>query len=246
MGVMPSGPCRWRWAFAATVLVLAAPALAADLPTAKPPTLSQTPDASVALPSEKPPPLEPMRRELTVTLPTDKPPPAEPSLADIAGPACVPGHRVAFEEARLEAGLRLADAIRLVRERPDDPHLVRWFGTASRKALVLTLELTAARLAEPDGIAIQCNDPASCGDGRFAYARARDDVLGLCPSFFRARMTGQDSRWGILIHEGSHLAANTSDHAYGPRAALALAEATPEKAGENGDSIEYFVETLPR
>ena len=71
-------------------------------------------------------------------------------------------------------------------------------------------------------------------------------MLGLCPPYFRARMDGVDSRWGILIHEASHIAANTRDHVYRPNGALALAKEDATRAAENADNYEYFVETLPR
>jgi hypothetical protein len=235
--------CRWLPLLAA-MLCLAARAGAQAPDTKPPPAENPRQVLSVPLPEAKPPPAEPMRQVLTVEAPTAKPPPAEVTAADIAGPGCAPGHRALLDEGLAEARRRLAAAIRMVREEPGHAHVARWFGTASRKALLLTLELTAARLDESAGIEIHCNDPASCTGGHFAYARSRTNVLGLCPTFFRARMEGQDSRWGILVHEASHLAANTADHAYGPRQALALAKSAPEKAGENGDSIEYFVETM--
>jgi len=178
--------------------------------------------------------------------PNAKPPPAERDAADLPGPACRPAHRALIEDARRLALSRLEEAIRLVREEPDHPHLRRWFGDGSRKAVRLTLELTAERLAAPEGFEIHCNDPQSCQGSRFAYAQPGALVIGLCPSYFRARTEGTDSRWGILIHEASHLAANTRDHAYRPEGALALAKAEGMRAVENADSYEYFVETLPR
>lgn len=196
------------------------------------------------LPADKPQPLEPNGQVLQVPLPTDKPPPAVMTAADIPGPACTPDHRALIDDALAEARTRLATAIRLVREQPDHPHIARWFGDASRKAIGITLELTAARLADVTDLDIRCNDPAGCPGGRFAYARERDRVLGLCPPYFRARMDGTDSRWGILIHEGSHIAANTRDHAYRPNGALALAKEDASRAAENADNYEYFVETL--
>lgn len=211
----------------AALLLLAVPALA-ELPTAKPP------------------PIEPNRQVLQVELPTDKPPPAERTAADIPGPACVTAHRALIEDALAMARTRLREAIRLAEEEPGHPHLRRWFGDGSRKAVRITLELTAERLAAPEGFEIRCNDPPACPGGRFAYARERDLVLGLCPPYFRARMDGTDSRWGILIHEASHLAANTRDHAYRPNGALALAKDDAMRAVENADNYEYFVETLPR
>jgi len=153
---------------------------------------------------------------------------------------------VLIDDALAEARERLAKAIRLVNDQPEHPHITRWFGTAPRKTIALTLELTARRLADTSELTIRCNDPSGCPGGRFAYARERDLVLGLCPPYFRARMDGVDSRWGILIHEASHIAANTRDHVYRPNGALALAKEDATRAAENADNYEYFVETLPR
>ncbi|MBR0680968.1 hypothetical protein GXW74_10760 [Roseomonas eburnea] len=224
----PTAPPTPRWPItAALLLLLAAPALA-DLPT------------------DKPPPLERNERVLQVELPTSKPPPLERGPADIPGPLCTVEHRPVLDEALAEARLRIAEAVRLVREEPEHPHIRRWFGDAPRKGIRITLELTAQRLASTEGLDIRCNDPASCPGGRFAYARERDLVLGVCPPFFRARMDGTDSRWGILIHEATHIAANTRDHVYRPNGALALAKEDGMRAAENADNFEYFVETLPR
>jgi hypothetical protein len=203
--------------------------------------------ARADLPTVKPPALEPLPPPLVVEAPRDKPPPLERGPADIPGPACTAeDHRPVVDAALAEARTRIAEAIRLLREQPDHAHVRRWFGDAPRKTVRITLELTAARLADVTGVDIRCNDPAGCPGGRFAYARERDMVLGLCPPFFRARMEGTDSRWGILIHEASHLAANTRDHAYRPSGAAALAKENSARAAENADNYEYFVETLPR
>lgn len=203
-------------------------------------------DVPSGLPTAKPPALEPNRQVLQVPLPTEKPPPAVVTAADIPGPACTPEHRALIDDAMAEARTRLAAAIALVREHPDDPHVRRWFGTASRKTVRLSLEVTAARLADMEAVDIHCNDPQGCPGGRFAYARSRQMVLGLCPPYFRARMDGTDARWGILIHETSHIAANTVDHAYRPSGAMRLAKENADQAAENADNYEYFVETLPQ
>lgn len=213
----------------ASLAVLAAlPALAAELPTGKPPAL------------------EPPRQVLQVELPTEKPPPLERTLADIPGPVCTAEHRAFIEDALVTARERLAEAVRLVREQPGHEHVRRWFGTASPKVIAMTLERTAARLADVSDLDIRCNDPSACPGGRFAYARERDLILGVCPPFFRAGAEGTDSRWGILVHEATHIAANTRDHAYRPNGALRLAKDDPTRAYANADSYEYFVETLPR
>ena len=72
--------------------------------------------APAALPTDKPPPIEPNRQVLQVPLPTEKPPPAVLTAADVPGPACTPDHRALIDDALAEARTRLAAAIRLVRE----------------------------------------------------------------------------------------------------------------------------------
>jgi hypothetical protein len=208
--------------------------------------LAALPALATELPSGKPSALEPPRQVLQVELPTAKPPPLERTLADIPGPACTPEHRAFIDGALATARERLGEAIRLVRESPEDQHVRRWFGSASPKVIAISLERTAARLADVSDLDIRCNDPSACPGGRFAYARERDLILGVCPPFFRAGTDGTDSRWGILIHEATHIAANTRDHAYRPNGALRLAKDDPMRAYANADNYEYFVETLPR
>lgn len=166
--------------------------------------------------------------------------------ADIAGPACAPAHSALIEEARQVAQQRTAAAALFVQQQPDHPHITRWFGDAPRAEIADRLRRTAAQLGRPESVKILCNDPPACRGSRMAYASPGRGIIGLCPGFFRARMDGYDSRWGVLVHEASHLAAGTDDFAYGPTAALILAKQDPRRAARNADTYEYFVETLPR
>jgi peptidyl-Lys metalloendopeptidase len=168
-----------------------------------------------------------------------------PVAADIPGPACTAEHRAVIEEAAGIARQRIAIAIRLVQQQPDHPHVVRWFGSAPRDRVAATLRSTEAWLAPPQRLKMLCNDPPACRGPRMAYALPPRQIVGLCPAFFRASLAGQDNRWGILIHEASHIAAGTGDHAYGPNAAAVLAKTDPARAAENADNYEYFVESLP-
>jgi hypothetical protein len=108
------------------------------------------------------------------------------------------------------------------------------------------LHRTAALLGQPHSVKILCDDPPACRGPRMAYAAPGRCIIGLCPAFFRARMQGYDSRWGVLVHEASHLAAGTDDFAYCPAAALIRAKQDPVRAARNADTYEYFVETLHR
>jgi len=174
-----------------------------------------------------------------------KPPAAPLDPADIPGPACAPAHDQAIEAAFVTARARMADAIALIEREPGHPQVQRWFGSAPPAEVAHRLRRTAAWLAKPAGAQPLCNDQAGCGPAhRMAYAAPSRGLLGLCPSFFRAADSGFDTRWGVLIHEASHIAAGTRDHVYGPQAAAILAKQDPMRAAENADNYEYFVETL--
>jgi peptidyl-Lys metalloendopeptidase len=166
--------------------------------------------------------------------------------ADIAGPACVAEHRQVIEEAVAMARERLTAGIRVIETQPDSEAVLRWFGFAERAPIADRLRRIHAWLGEPDNAKILCNDPPACQGVRMAYAAPSRRIVGLCPSFFRASLQGFDNRWGILIHEASHVAAGTQDFVYGPRAALVLAKQDPQRAAMNADNYEYYVETLAR
>ena len=236
---------RARWWIAAAALLLPAP-----------PALAQ-------LPGAKPPPGDPGAR-LPMVAPL-LPAPAGTALADMPGPACNMQQIPVFNAAMVEARSRLAAAVRLVRDEPNHPHIRQWFGNAPQPLVLSRLQRTATRLANTAGFDIHCNDPARCTAEVGAYAQGwsrtlmdaqgrpavtyrvhEGQVMGVCPPFFRARMDGTGTRWGILVHEATHFAAETHDHAYGRTASLALARENGLRAAENADSYRYFVETLPR
>lgn len=229
------------WPVVAALLVLAQPALAQPAPDG----------AMVRMPRAAP----------QATAPAGP----LPALADIPGPTCTIRQIPVFNAAMVEARARLAAALRLVREEPQHPHIRQWFGDAPHALVLARLQRTATRLANTAGVEIHCNDPARCGPDIGAYAQGwsrtlldaqgrpavsyrvdEGQVIGVCPPFFRARMDGTGTRWGILIHEATHFAAETRDHAYGRTDSLALARTNGIRAAENADSYRYFVETLPR
>ena len=233
-----------RLVLAVALPLLAAPA-AAEVPAAKPPPAG-------ALPQVRPHAAGPVASSGAM-------------LADIPGPACTIQQIPVFNAALVEARARIAAAVRLVRDQPGHPHIRLWFGNAPQPLVLGRLQRTATRLANTAGVEIHCNDPARCRPGIAAYAQGRSRVLvdsqgrpagtyridegqvfGACPPFFLARMDGTGTRWGILVHEATHFAAETRDHAYGRNDSLALARTDGMRAAENADSYRYFVETLPR
>ncbi|MEO3473239.1 M35 family metallo-endopeptidase [Roseomonas sp. CAU 1739] len=187
------------------------------------------------------------------------------ALAEVPGPVCTIQHIPVFNAAMVEARTRLAAAVRLVRDTPDHPHIRQWFGNAPHQLVLGTLQRSATRLANTAGFDIHCNDPGRCrpevgayvqvlshvlrdAQGRPAVTYRVDEgqVIGVCPPFFRARMDGTGTRWGMLVHEATHFAAETRDHVYGRNASLALARENGMRAAENADNYMFFVETLPR
>ncbi|CAF3288981.1 unnamed protein product [Rotaria sp. Silwood2] len=82
----------------------------------------------------------------------------------------------------------------------------------------------------------------------YAYVYSNQPYnIYLCPVFWKARMTGTDSKAGTLIHETSHftVVAGTSDYAYGQTACKSLAITNATQAIMNADSHEYFAENSP-
>ncbi len=217
----------------------AGPALAQGKPGA-------TPAPFPPLPTVKPPALPPIGGGRPGPQAQTPAPPQQSGLAGIEGPVCTPEHLAAINTAVAEARAHLPAAIQMVRQQPNHAHVTRWFGTAPRETIRSTLDSTAALLADMNSLKLRCNDPRGCVRGRFAYTLPLARTLTLCPPFFNAGAEGADSRWGILIHEGTHIAARTGDHAYGRNSAAQLAKEDPERAAVNADSYEYFVETLPR
>ncbi|KAG9089104.1 hypothetical protein FRC06_001715 [Ceratobasidium sp. 370] len=85
-------------------------------------------------------------------------------------------------------------------------------------------------------------------NGTFAYVISDEPgKIYLCGAFWRAPLTGEDSRAGTIVHENSHFDVNggTDDLAYGQTLAKELAESNPDDAIRNADSHEYFAENDP-
>jgi len=156
--------------------------------------------------------------------------------------------RGAFADARRMVNASIASLtleVEVVR-----PHLVRYFGSNPAGAIAKNFRAISQGLDQREPrLVYECNHASACRGQTFAYVRwggnARE-VMGVCPAFFRAARTGQDSQGGIIVHEMSHLALGTRDHAYQPTRVQALAKENPAAAQMNADSYEYFAEFLPR
>ncbi|KAL0570398.1 hypothetical protein V5O48_011556 [Marasmius crinis-equi] len=81
--------------------------------------------------------------------------------------------------------------------------------------------------------------------GTFAYVFPDQfGTIYLCQSFWKANITGADSKAGTLVHESTHftIVAGTTDENYGRNSSRNLAVTNPAAALVNADSHEYFAE----
>ncbi len=93
-------------------------------------------------------------------------------------------------------------------------------------------------------ITYHCSGPA-CQNSWYAYVHKGGEIeVFLCPQFWKAPTSGTDTKFGVLIHEVSHEAADTDDHAYSTVGCKNLAKTDPLSAADNADSHEYFSETF--
>ncbi|MBD3859088.1 hypothetical protein IEE86_05005 [Bacillus sp. 28A-2] len=95
-----------------------------------------------------------------------------------------------------------------------------------------------------EGIHYYVKPGADCKPNYFAYTYFNSKVVYLCPQFDAAPATGIDSKFGVLIHEWSHAAAQTKDISYGLDNAKQLAISNPAEAILNAANHKYFVEIL--
>jgi peptidyl-Lys metalloendopeptidase len=97
---------------------------------------------------------------------------------------------------------------------------------------------------ENRGITFYCD----CDENIYAYVYpTRPYEIFLCKLFWRAPLTGTDSRSGTIVHEVSHfnVVAGTDDYVYGHPNCQRLAIENPSDAIANADTHEYFAENNP-
>jgi hypothetical protein len=151
-----------------------------------------------------------------------------------------------IDDAFVEAHTAIRFTLERLAAEPGHAELRRWFGTTPGKLVRANLQRVAARVAQGRPSDVACNHPGVCRNQFAAYARPGTGALGFCQAFFSAGSRGQDSRFGIIVHEVSHISIGTVDATYQPRQVLILAKDDPAAAARNADSYEYLVESLYR
>jgi hypothetical protein len=167
-----------------------------------------------------------------------------PKPATASATACSAEQLAVIDTAYRLAEIRIAEAIAYLDANPQSAHVRRFFGEQPRKMVRLSLTMTQATLPAGRRATPRCAD-AQC-DGAFGVASQQENWIAFCPSFFRTGAEGRDARYGVVIHEASHVAVGTRDAAYYPEGTEDLAKAHPELSPMNAESLELFVELMPR
>ncbi|KAI0749517.1 hypothetical protein C8Q80DRAFT_629379 [Daedaleopsis nitida] len=121
----------------------------------------------------------------------------------------------------------------------------KWFGkSSSANVQKVTTEFTNLMTNRFTGFTYNCHTAApDCEEGDYAYVYARNyGIVYLCDEFFKAAVSGYDSKASTLVHEASHFIKNggTVDVAYGVNASQNLAKMSPNRAVTNACNYEYF------
>jgi uncharacterized Zn-binding protein involved in type VI secretion len=135
-------------------------------------------------------------------------------------------------------------------EKWDDPakaDFKRWFGKTDDESKNKIRDRIDKMIELNKNFKVEQFKPASPEkNNRFAYVYPTDKTKSVYidKAFHNAPAKGKDSRAGAISHEMSHFdtVGGTKDHQYGPGKCKKLAEKDPDKALENADSFEYFLE----
>ena len=154
----------------------------------------------------------------------------------------------AVEMAYVALGRVIADLGGEMPSKAAEVEVDKWFGVGTETVRVLAIyQLIHKRMhASARPITMICDMTQSL------YGWTEEEQPGLAyigfgRAFFRARLVGGfDTRMGTVIHEMSHMVRSISseDWVYSTPAAESLAVTKPERALNNADNIEYFVEAL--
>lgn len=132
----------------------------------------------------------------------------------------------------------------------DKVEFKKWFGTtddAARKKMQERIDKELKLNSELKPENFKPADPSDPSTFAYVYPNDKSHTIYLDQAFDKAPDTGKDSKAGTLSHEMSHFddIGGTKDHIYGADNAKALAATDSNKALNNADSFEYYVEGAP-
>jgi uncharacterized Zn-binding protein involved in type VI secretion len=123
----------------------------------------------------------------------------------------------------------------------------KWFGTTDEESKQV-IKKRIEKTLELNQNTTEANFKPAAPENNSAYAYVYPDdknhTVYLGDPFWNAPDVGRDSKAGVLTHEMSHFddVGGTDDYKYGEAKSLELAENYPERALNNADSFEYYVE----
>jgi uncharacterized Zn-binding protein involved in type VI secretion len=133
---------------------------------------------------------------------------------------------------------------------PAKRNFTKWFGSsdeAARQKIRSRIDKSLELNAKYDVKNFKEAPPWKRDPYAFVFPTDKERRIYLGDPFHKAPATGQDSKAGILAHEMSHFrgVGDTKDHAYGVENSKRLAQKYPQRALENADSFEYYLENVP-
>ncbi len=156
---------------------------------------------------------------------------------------CAPEQETAIAKVITDLQQQLSVITSWLREGSLHAYVRAWFGMQTTESEVdRVLTTIIQRFSQPPSLIFTCVT-MECKPGLMGYAGAHE--TNLCPDFFnKPRRDGTETQLGMLVHELSHLTANTRDYVYGRIQAKALAAQRPDLAPQNADNYQYFVEAV--
>lgn len=153
--------------------------------------------------------------------------------------------------------MNIPDNVNAIRE-GKWPVYTQYFGAFDEDNFnIVTATVTAISdyLQDPSKVAgVACNIVTTAEDTCRPQTRARiklrekgkrggaDLDFLFCQAFFVSSGSVEHTEWGTIVHEISHIVANTSDWRYGDDPVRAMAEEDADAAVLNADSYRYFTE----
>lgn len=135
---------------------------------------------------------------------------------------------------------------------PQNDDYDTWFGTYSvqnAQTVLNTFQQIILTMANPKQVMqIKAGSAAtSCTGTLYGYSGYHAPYIALCDTLFGSTLSEwwywtdwDDERMLTVVHEMTHLVANTVDGAYGESASAELAETDPAEAVETADNYAYF------
>ena len=123
----------------------------------------------------------------------------------------------------------------------EDPQYFTWFGDAGsgRASTVISNFTNIVNDFVSQAFTYDLSGPG-CGGGDLGNAQPGVFTINICENFWHLLPVGQGSQAGRIVHEHSHVSANTIDDRNGAGPCQDLAVNDPSSAIQNADNYEFY------